>query len=82
MTTMKKTQCERIIDYINKYGSITIREAETRLDINCPTKRISELQRAGYSFKRTWEKRKNASGETKRYIRYSFEEAENGSVQN
>ena len=82
MTTTKKTQCERIIDYINKYGSITVREMSAHLGIGSPRKRISELQSRGYQFKKTVEKGKNRFGEPTHYIRYSFQEAENGSVQN
>lgn len=74
MNETKKTQCKQIIDYINRYGSITVREASDHLDINSPTKRLSEIQRNGYTIKKTWEERINLLGEKKRYIRYSFAE--------
>ena len=78
----KKTQCERIIDYINKYGSATNRELTYHLGIGSPTKRISELQSRGYQFNKSVEKGKNRFGEPTHFVRYSFKEAENGSVQN
>lgn len=45
MATM--TQAEKILNYCEKNGSITIREAFTVLGINSPSKRISELRKSG-----------------------------------
>lgn len=41
------TQKAKIVSYCEKHGSITIREAFTKLNINSPTKRISELRNSG-----------------------------------
>ena len=38
------TQRAKILAYCEQHGSITIREAFTKLDINSPSKRISELR--------------------------------------
>ena len=43
---MKETQWGKILAYCDKHGSITIREAFA-LDINSPSKRISELRNSG-----------------------------------
>ncbi len=40
----KMTQRSKILAYCNKHGSITIREAFEKLDINSPSKRISEMR--------------------------------------
>ena len=41
------TQKAKILSYCEQHGSITIREAFTELDINSPSKRISELRNSG-----------------------------------
>jgi hypothetical protein len=41
------TQQMKIVSYCERHGSITIREAFTKLDINSPSKRISELRNSG-----------------------------------
>ena len=41
---MKAVQREKILAYCNEHGSITIREAFEELDINSPSKRISEMR--------------------------------------
>lgn len=66
------TQEERIMEYINSHGSITIREAFVDLGINCPTKAISNLGKAGIYLNREWVTGKNRFGEVSRYKRYSL----------
>ena len=66
------TQCERIIKYINDFGSITSFEAYTDLGITQLGARLHELQKRGRSFKRKQEKGKNRYGEPVHYTRYSF----------
>lgn len=65
------TQEERIMEYINAHGSITIRDAVVELGINCPTKAISNLGKAGIFLKREWVTGKNRFGESCRYKRYT-----------
>ena len=65
------TQQAKILQYCAEYGSITIREAFENLDINSPSKRISELRNSGnYDVKAVRETRTNKAGETKPYNRY------------
>jgi len=67
------TQCERILQYMEKFGSITNREAVINLDIMRLASRIHDLQKEGYNIKRENVKKKNESGEFKHYTRYSLE---------
>ena len=65
----KLTQQARILAYCKEHGSITVREA-FNLDINSPTKRISELRHGGYDVQTIEETRVKANGDTVRYNRY------------
>lgn len=65
------TQQAKILQYCAEHGSITIREAFEKLDINSPSKRISELRNSGqYDVQAIREHRTNKAGETKPYNRY------------
>ena len=64
------TQKAKILQYCEEHGSITNREAFEKLFINSPTKRISELKKAGYDVRPVVETRVNAAGETVRFNRY------------
>ena len=64
------TQAERILDYIDKYGSITPLEAFRDLGITKLATRISEMQKEGFRFEKSYEESKNRFGETVRYMRY------------
>ena len=66
----KVTQQAKILDYCDKHGSITVREAFGKLNINSPTKRISELRKAGYNVQTVTESKAKDNGETVRYTRY------------
>ena len=72
----KATQWGKILAYCAEHGSITIREAFTELNINSPTKRISELRNSGrYIVDSTEESKSDADGNTKRWKRYYIKEA-------
>lgn len=71
---MGKTQKARILAYCNEHGSITIRDACVNLDINSPTKVISDMRNSGYDVQSIEETRVNSKGETKRYNRYFIKE--------
>ena len=73
--TDTRSQRMKILDYCAAYGSITNRDANVKLDINSPTKRISELVKAGYDVEKVVEKRVNSSGREVRYVRYYIQEA-------
>lgn len=71
----KATQKARILAYCKEHGSITIREAFEKLDINSPSKRISELRRMkGIEVRVIEEARTKASGELVKYKRYFIRE--------
>lgn len=67
-------QKQRIIKYIQDFGSITALEAMKDLGITQLGARIDGLQKDGYSFKKVWERSKNRYGEPVDYKRYSLEE--------
>ena len=65
------TQQKKILSYCEKHGSITVREAFTELNINSPTKRISELRNSGkYTVRSVDESKKDENGNTIRWKRY------------
>lgn len=70
-------QKQKVLKYINDYGSITSWEAYSDLGIMQLGARIDDLQKDGYSFKKEWEQRKNRYGEPVRFIKYSLSEVVN-----
>ena len=73
------TQKGKILTYCAEHGSITNREATVLLNINSPSKRISELRRSGhYDVDSVWEKHVNADGEKTEYLRYFITQIEGG----
>lgn len=68
------TQCERILDYIKRFGSITSYEAYIDLGITQLGARIDNLQKKGYTFKKETIKTKNRFGKPTRFKKYSLEE--------
>lgn len=50
----KLTQRDRMLSYLKRYGTITVRDAIFDLDINSPAKRVQELREMGYSIKTDW----------------------------
>lgn len=77
----KATQKNKILAFCEAYGSITVRDAFEKLNINSPTKRISELRASGqYDVEVFEESRVNTLGENVRYNRYFIRKrvAQNG----
>lgn len=66
----KATQKAKILAYCEEHGSITIREAFERLNINSPSKRISEMRHGGYDVQSIDEVKVKEYGETVRFKRY------------
>ena len=65
-----QTQINRIMRYCERHGSITVRDA-FELDINSPTKRISEMRHSGlYDVSTIKETRVNSAGEKVSFKRY------------
>lgn len=74
----KQIQRDKIIAYLREKGSATVRDLTIDLEINSPTKRVSELCKLGFPIEKEWVHRINSRGENKRFIRYVMRE-ENGS---
>ncbi len=70
----KSNQRNRILAYLEENGSATNREIFLYLNINSPTKRLSELRQMGLIDSETCT-RTNADGETVRFSRYFLREA-------
>ena len=66
------TQCERIMDYIKRFGSITTIEAFSDLGITRLASRIHDLRELGIEIDSETIKGKNRYGETVHYTRYSL----------
>jgi hypothetical protein len=72
MTNCNPTQAQRVLDYMNEFGSITQLEALKDLGVMRLASRISDLRREGYSIKSEVEPVKNRFGETCHIKRYSL----------
>lgn len=72
MVHSKPTQNERILDYIDEFGSITQLEALKDLGVMRLASRVSDLRRQGYPIQSKVERVKNRYGETCRVKRYSM----------
>ena len=68
--TIRVNQAQRIIDYINKYGSITSWEAYNDIGVTELHARINELRKKGYEFEDKWETNQNRFGENVNFKRY------------
>lgn len=66
--TNQKTQ---VLEYIQKYGSISSFEAYASLEITQLGARIDDLQNDGYIFEREWI-RNRKDGRVKDYIKYKL----------
>ena len=74
---MKQTQCEKIVEYMRKYGSIT--QMQAYIDVGCwrLASRISDLKRQGYAIRTERIKVKNRDGGFTPIARYSLAEVGN-----
>lgn len=68
----KRTQTERVLDYMEEFGSITQYEAFLDLGISRLAARISDLKEDGYIIKAEPTKVRNRFGETSTVSRYSL----------
>lgn len=69
-----KTQKEKIIEHINKFGSITSYEAYIDLGITQLATRISELKEQGYGFVDEWITKKNRDGAVVSFKKYMLKQ--------
>ncbi len=74
---MKTNQRQKILDYINKWGSITSYQAYIDLGITQLATRISELKEQGYEFTHEWVTKKNRDGEPVSFKKYMLLETVN-----
>ena len=73
----KITQQAKILAYCQEHGSITVREAFTKLDINSPCKRISEMRHSGKDIVTSTEETKIEDGKVVgRWLRYFIKAVE------
>ena len=73
------TQNQRILDYLDKWGSITQIEALRDISVMRLASRISDMRRLGYSFSSEMVEVTNKYGEKCRVKRYRLkEEKEDG----
>lgn len=68
------TQCDRIIDYISRFGSITSWQAYADLGITQLATRIYELKEQGYEFEKTRVNARNRFGEPTHYDEYRLKQ--------
>ena len=71
---MKTTQCERILQHLKDYGSITSIEAITEYGILRLASRINDLKRNGHKIVSSVGTGKNRYNETTHYSIYRLEE--------
>lgn len=74
---MKITQKDRIIDYIQKFGSITSWQAYQDLGVMQLGARIDQLQKEGYVFATEWVHKKNRFNEDVSFKKYMLLETAN-----
>lgn len=77
---MRKTQAQRVLDYIDEFGSITQLEALQDLGVMRLASRISDLKKQGYPIESKIQAVENRFGEPCYIKRYSLAVSENGSI--
>ena len=71
---MKQTQCEKILDYMQRYGSISTLEAFNDLGVARLASRIHDLKDRGYHIQSEIKTAKNRLGEKTSYKVYRLVE--------
>ena len=69
----KSSQCQRIIEYIVKFRSITAQEAMDDLGCFRLASRIHDLKQRGYPINGFWVHGKNRYGESTKYKMYTLD---------
>lgn len=69
----KTTQTERVLSYMNEFGSITQFEAFQDIGVSRLAARIADLKKAGFPIVATTEAVKNRYGEVCHIKRYKIE---------
>lgn len=68
------TQCDRVIQYMQDFGSISQLEAMKDLGVMRLASRVSDLRKMGVGIIKETETAKNRYGEMTRYARYRLED--------
>lgn len=76
------TQCELIVDYMQKHGTITQKEADRAFGITRLPSRINNLKNQGYIIYSRYIKVKNRFGKPRHVKQYSFTPFETTEVNN
>ena len=63
-------QCKRVLDYVNRYGTINPMQALNYCGVMRLAARIKDLEDSGYVFKHELVNSKNKYGEKVRYMKY------------
>lgn len=72
------TQNQRVIAYIEEFGSITSKEAFDMMGVTRLASRIHDLSEMGYVFRKQTESAENRYGDKTKFIRYSLMGDEDG----
>ena len=78
MSNSRPTQAQRVLDYIERFGSITQHEALIDLGIMRLASRVSELKKRGHNIEGEMITVKNRFGENCYVKRYSMGGDQNG----
>lgn len=70
----KPTQCERIMQYIRDFGSITAYQAVVDLGIMQLASRVFEMEEKGVVFDKSRVQKVNRYGEKVSFVEYSLKE--------
>lgn len=71
----RQTQCQRVLDYIDRFGGITSAGAMHSFGCSRLASRISDIEsRSGRRFKRTRERVITRLGQRATIVRYSYED--------
>ena len=70
----KSSQCQRIIEYIVKFRSITSQQAMDDLGCFRLASRVHDLKQKGYPIRGFWVYGKNRYGEKTKYKMYTLDE--------
>ena len=73
MENKKTTQCDRIVKYMQDFGSITQLDAIKDLGVMRLASRISDLRNMGIAITKEMEPAKHRYGEKTSYARYRLE---------
>ena len=67
---MKSTQCDKVLEYMRQFGSIT--QIQALFDLGCMrlASRISDLRQQGYTIGRRMKTGKNRYGESVSFAEY------------